>query len=390
MNSEEVKPNRQHSFFVQSTFALGFSAGRLIAGGLLEHYLGVALFKSWAIAIYPVVLTTRGALNGILAARLSTGLNIGLIKPSFRGSTGCYHAIVSSLMALSMIVSLILSVIALLLTGAPISEFPLILAICISIQALTLLLTEPLTSAAGFLAFKKGLDPDAMLYPTSSTIADIWATSSYIIVLSLVFFFPGGVLLTYIIAIATIIVTVIFAFISRREAEYWRTLEESSLTIILVTFISTLSGYALFGIRSKIGEFPGVLLVYPALIGTLGDIVAIFGSLSTTRIFLGAVERKLSRVLAQVRDIIQLWLSAMIYFTMYGLIAYFFSREISRLLISLISFNMVFPVVITLASIVAILTFKRGWNPDNFVIPIETTLTDVIMTVSIALLITIL
>ncbi|MCR8454514.1 MAG: magnesium transporter [Crenarchaeota archaeon] len=390
MNSEEVRPNRQHSLFVQSTFALGFDAGGLIAGGLLEHYLGVALFKSWAIAIYPVVLTTRGALNGILAARLSTGLNIGLIKPSFRGNTGCYHAIVSSLIALSMIVSLILSVIALLLTGAPISEFPLILAICISIQALTLLLTEPLTSAAGFLAFKKGLDPDAMLYPISSTIADIWATSSYIIVLLLVFCFPGGVLLTYIIAIATIIVTVIFAFISRREAEYWRTLEESSLTIILVTFISTLSGYALFGIRSKIGEFPGVLLIYPALIDTLGDIVAIFGSLSTTRIFLGAVERKLSRVLAQVRDIIQLWLSAMIYFTMYGLIAYFFSGKISRLLISLISFNMVFPVVITLASIVAILTFKKGWNPDNFVIPIETTLTDMIMTVSIALLITVL
>ncbi|MEM0216005.1 MAG: magnesium transporter [Candidatus Bathyarchaeia archaeon] len=385
-NSGGVKPNGRFSLFTQSTLSLSSGVGGLIAGGLLEHYLGLILFRNWVIAVYPIVLTTKGALNGVLAGRLSTGLHVELIKPSFRGNTRYYYAIVSSLAALSIVISLILSVMALLLTGSPIDELPLMVAICISTQAVASLLTIPITSAVGFFAFKKGLDPDATLYPVSSTIADIWATISYIMVLSSVFSLPNGALMAYLIASAMVITTTIFAFAFRDEAEYWRTIKEASLTMVAVTLISTVSGYALSSIRSQIEESPGILLVYPALIDTLGDIVAIFGSASTTKLFLGAIESKLSQILVQIRDLIQLWLSAIIYFTLYGLIAYISSGNISRFFIPLISFHIVFPIMIVIASVVAILTFKKGLDPDNFVIPIETALTDMAMTVCVALL----
>lgn len=386
VNSGGIKPNGRFSLFTQSTLSLISGVGGLIAGWLLERYLGLILFRSWVIAVYPIVLTTKGALNGVLAGRLSTGLHIELIKPSFRGNTRYYYAIVSSLAALSIVISLILSVMALLLTGSPINELPLILAICISTQAVASLLTIPITSAVGFFAFKKGLDPDATLYPISSTIADIWATTSYIMILSSVFILPSGALLAYVIAVAMVIITAIFAFAFRREAEYWRTIKEASLTMITVTLISAVSGYSLSSIRSQIEESPGILLVYPALIDTLGDIVAIFSSASTTKLFLGTLESKLSQILIQTRDLVQLWLSAVIYFTLYGLVAYISSGNISRFFIPLISFHIVFPIMITLASFVAILTFRKGLDPDNFVIPIETAFTDMAMTVFIALL----
>lgn len=386
VNSGGIKPNGRFSLFAQSTLSLIFGVGGLIAGWLLERYLGLILFRSWVIAVYPIVLTTKGALNGVLAGRLSTGLHIELIKPSFRGNTRYYYAIVSSLVALSIVISLILSVMALLLTGSPINELPLMVAICISTQAVASLLTIPITSAVGFFSFKKGLDPDATLYPISSTIADIWATISYIMILSSVFILTSGAHLAYVIALAMVIITTVFAFAFRKEAEYWRTIKEASLTMITVTLISTVSGYSLSSIRSQIEESPGILLVYPALIDTLGDIVAIFSSASTTKLFLGTLESKLSQILMQTRDLVQLWLSAVIYFTLYGLLAYISSGNISRFFIPLISFHIVFPIMITIASVVAILTFKKGLDPDNFVIPIETAFTDMAMTVFIALL----
>ncbi|MBC7130481.1 magnesium transporter, partial [Candidatus Bathyarchaeota archaeon] len=58
------------------------------------------------------------------------------------------------------------------------------------------------------------------------------------------------------------------------------------------------------------------------------------------------------------------------------------------LMISLISFNIAFPIMIMTASLVAILTFKKGLDPDNFVIPLETALTDMILTTCIACLMT--
>ncbi|MBC7130964.1 magnesium transporter, partial [Candidatus Bathyarchaeota archaeon] len=217
LNSGGKKPNGRFSLLGESLFSLSFDVGGLVAGGLLGYYAGLILFRSWIITIYPIVLTARGALNGVLAGRLSTGLHVELIKPSLKGNTRYYYAIISSLLALSIFISLVMSGMTALLTGSPLGELPLIISVCISAQAITMLLTVPATSTVGFLAFKKGLDPDAMLYPISSTIADIWSTIAYIITLSATFTLPFGTQLAYLIAFTTITVAGALAFFFRKE-----------------------------------------------------------------------------------------------------------------------------------------------------------------------------
>jgi cation transporter-like permease len=41
--------------------------------------------------------------------------------------------------------------------------------------------------------------------------------------------------------------------------------------------------------------------------------------------------------------------------------------------------------MLVVAYAVAIYTYRRGWNPDNFVIPIESSLADTVTTASILL-----
>ena len=387
LSSGEGKTERKFRVFTESFFSLSFDLGGLIAGSLIGYYATLIFLKSWAIAIYPIVLTGRGALNGVLAGRLSTGLHVELIKPSLTKNTRYYYAVASSLLSLSLIVSFIMSTMAFIVTGALLSELPLIFSTCITAQAITMLLTVPATSMIGFIAFKRGLDPDAILYPISSTLADIWATISYLIALYMAFWLPVGQTIIYIIGIATIIFAGALTYIFSKESEYWRTLREASLTIVVVTLIATVSGYSLSHIKSRLEASPEILIVYPALIDTLGDSVAIFGSISTTKLFIGTLESKLSHLTTQVRDLAQLWLSSTIYYIVYGFIAYLPRKNIISFLLPLASFNLIFPVMITIAFIIAILTFKKGLDPDNFVIPFETALTDALMTLTLTSLV---
>ena len=387
LNSGEEEAERKFRVFTESFFSLSFDLGGLIAGSLIGYYATLIFLKSWAIAIYPIVLTGRGALNGVLAGRLSTGLHVELIKPSLTKNTRYYYAVASSLLSLSLIVSFIMSTMAFIVTGALLSELPLIFSTCITAQAITMLLTVPATSMIGFIAFKRGLDPDAILYPISSTLADIWATISYLIALYMAFWLPAGRTIIYVTGIITIILAGILAYIFRAQSEYWRTLREASLTIIAVTLVATVSGYSLSHIKSKLEALPEVLIIYPALIDTLGDSVAIFGSISTTKLFIGTLESRFSHLTRQIKDLAQLWLSSTIYYIVYGFIAYLPRRNFFSFLLPLASFNLIFPVMIAISFLVAILTFKRGLDPDNFVIPLETALTDTLLTLTLTSLI---
>jgi len=45
-------------------------------------------------------------------------------------------------------------------------------------------------------------------------------------------------------------------------------------------------------------------------------------------------------------------------------------------------------IMIIVAYTVAIYTFRRGWNPDNFVIPIESSLADTVTTAAVLVALT--
>ncbi|MEM3194187.1 MAG: magnesium transporter, partial [Candidatus Bathyarchaeia archaeon] len=88
------------------------------------------------------------------------------------------------------------------------------------------------------------------------------------------------------------------------------------------------------------------------------------------------------------------WLASIIIFIALSLLSLILNGLLEplafiSLTLTLIMTNIIaIPVIVAISYIVSILTFKRGLDPDNFVIPIESSLADNITT--IALLITIL
>jgi len=375
--------------FLESIFSLINTPLGLVAGVIFTmFYTSLIRFRRWSIAIYPTVLTTRGVINGILAGRLSTGLHVGLINPSLTKNTKYFHAILSSQLTLSLLSSLLTSFIAFIVTSAPAEDLNMIIFTSIAIQAISLGLINPTTAIIAFIAYRKGLDPDIILYPFSSSIADVLSTISYVISLITIFWFNiAGIITIYIIGLIAIFFSCINTYKFRDEKEYWKTLRESLLAVVITTLIAMISGYSLLQIERQLEEAHGVLLIYPALIDSLGDIAASFGSITTTRLHLGLIEAKIGGIRRQLSDLVQIWFSGLTYYAIYGLTAHLIDRSLKSFFIVIASFSMVSPLIILLVYSIAILTFKKGLDPDNFVIPIETSVTDAMITVCLAILI---
>ncbi|RLI19057.1 hypothetical protein DRO54_09195 [Candidatus Bathyarchaeota archaeon] len=392
LSSGEKKVESKIKIFKESFAVFLFNFGELLAGGLAVYFVSLVLAKRWVIMIYPLVLGVRGAINGVLSGRLSTGLHTKLIEPSLRKNTSYYYSILTSIYTLSLISSLTIGTLAFILSiifyEIAIGEFALIIFSCIVTKAIALLITVPFTSLLGFLAYRRGLDPDVVVYPISSTVADIWATIAYIITLSMAFSFGlAGNIILYAIGLGFILTVLCLTYRFRKETEYWKTLKEAFFSVLIVGLIEAIGGFFLSRIKTQMERSPGILLVYPALMATTGSAGAIFGSISTTKLVLGLTQPSFKGIRNELSDLTQIGAASFILYFIYSLAAYVSETTLTVFLIPLLCFFITFPAITLIAFSMAILTFVKGLDPDNFVIPFETALTDTLLTLTLTSLI---
>ncbi|MEM3615950.1 MAG: magnesium transporter, partial [Candidatus Methanomethylicia archaeon] len=128
---------------------------------------------------------------------------------------------------------------------------------------------------------------------------------------------------------------------------------------------------------------PEILMVYPVLLNAIGGAGSSFGSVATTRLALGYLDSKFSSISIMFNEFLGMLSSASLMGLVYSVLGYGLARLTG--LIPLL-FNMILlcffvmfigSLVIMICSfLVAILAYGRGWDPDNFVIPLETSIAD--------------
>ncbi|MEM2719027.1 MAG: magnesium transporter, partial [Candidatus Bathyarchaeia archaeon] len=174
-----------------------------------------------------------------------------------------------------------------------------------------------------------------------------------------------------------------------------KTLRESLLTLIIVSFIINVAGAFLGRIDEIIREKQGiyevypVYVVYPALIDTIGDVGAVVGSTATTKLALGTLKASFTSIKNHFSEISGAWTASLIMYFIYSILALTVTGALHPLNItkfSLILFivNILAAALIILVSYsVAIITYKKGLDPDNFEIPVESSLADALTTISL-------
>jgi len=382
----------------QSALSLSFNLGGLLAGTLLATYFDVFSITSWSLLIYPGILSARGAVGGLFCGRLSTALHLGTIRPSFTRNTKDFYLLLYAVITLtvgsSVMMGLVASLFSVFLGITAVDSLDLLVVI-IATMGLSLVFIPPITLGISVLSFKKNLDPDVIVYPVISTVADILVTVCYIFVLDIFFSSKLG---RYWIGLFDLVFLLIVGYIltkNYREKEFVKTLKEFFLTLVLTAFIVNITGSFLSKVHQIIGDRPEIYVVYPALIDTVGDVGSIVGSTATTKLALGIIGSSFSSIKQHLVEIGGAWSASLIMFTLYALIASSMygltaSSDVLSFTVRLLTTNLLAVLLIVAVSFaLAISTHRRGWDPDNFVIPIESSLADTITTISLLIALTI-
>jgi mgtE-like transporter len=385
------------STFKQSLFALSFDLGGLVAGSILVIFSDVFSLAPWIIIIYPAILSMRGVIGGLFSGHLTTGLHLGTVKPSFTQNTWEFQVLQYTMVVLTFQSSLmmggVVSILNVLFWGAPLTEAVTILSVILTTMGLSLLLVQPSTLAISVLAFKHGLDPDIIVYPVISTFADIMVTGCFILALKTTFSFGStGMHLAGLCALGFLLVTLYFVSWYRKEELFKKTIEEFSVTLVVVTLIVSITGNVLGEIGKIIGAKPEIYMLYPALIDTVGDVGSIVGSTTTTKLALGTVSSSLKSIKNCIPEVGGACSASSIWFVLFSVISFFltrghiFSHELFGLTIVLLTLSVLAaPIMSAIAYSIAVMTFKRGLDPDNFVIPFESSLSDTVTTICLLL-----
>jgi len=385
------------AMFKETSLAYFFDIGGLFAGFMVASQLGVFRLSPWAIALYPAVVSAKGVIGGLLSGRLSTALHLGTVYPRFFNNTKSFYHLIQALVLITLATSVTISCFSLVFGyvfwGITIADFPAILSVVVATMASGLAITL-LTIKVAFISFKRGLDPDIVVYPIMSTTADIGITLLYIMVLNLFFFGFLGQLA--IVAIALVHVFVVSYILPKNlhEIEFVKTVKESMATLFFVAFMVNITGTVLKGIDRFVEGRKEIYTVYPALIDMIGDVGSVVGSTATTKLALGLLTPSFSSLRNHAKNIFSAWAASIVMFNVLAVLALsvngLFSLSSFVGLISLLLIaNVLAVAAIVLVSFgIAILTFKRGLDPDNFVIPIESSFADSIT--SLALLVALL
>jgi mgtE-like transporter len=324
---------------------------------------------------------------------LGTGLHLGTINATFTENTKDFQTLLRVIITLALVSGLSVGagtwVFGLFLWNATVIDFVQLLAVITATMALSVFFVSPLTMVFSVFSFRRGLDPDVVVYPIASPVSDIINTGCYVFSLGLFFMF-GSVGRSLIVLLDIFFVSFVVYIIIRNigETKFVETIREFLVTLAFVTIIVNITG-SLLGRINGIASGKNIYAVYPAIIATIGGVGAIIGSTATTKLALGLIKPSFSSIKEHINEIGGAWIASIVMFVIYVILSSVISGtlalgEMLNFMGQLLTTNILAVVImIFVAYTVAIYTFRRGWNPDNFVIPIESSLADTVTTAAV-------
>ncbi len=392
---------------VQSLFALLFDVFGLGAGSIGNFtFLNYAETYSYAgtfiILLYPPLLSTDGGI-GVLISRLGTGLHIGSIKPQYLKNTPQFYTLMSAVLTLGTfnglwigVISYITNLIALgssrILNPLPFMVIPILTLTIAS------LISSQIASFMAFTMFKRKLNPDVFVYPTMSTINNIFTTVLYSAIIAIIkpanWYNPEtsewtritrG---TYIAIIPVFLYLVFMVYLFGRNLSnknYRKILKEAIPVQSITLTINSLTGGILSKADKALINLRGLFLIYPALIDTLGDEVTIVANTTSTNLALGSLEPKIKAIKDKDlwTNLIGVFLAGFILHLFYGIFGSIIVSDYQNIGIVLglaIVINIIgFLIVQSLAFLLIVFTFKRGLDPDNIAVPIVASLSNLVL-----------
>ncbi|MBE6499307.1 MAG: divalent cation transporter [Methanobrevibacter thaueri] len=390
------------SIIKESLIALLICAiGDLCAGIVLGKMTFFLEAFPGLLVIIPGAIGMRGNIFGSFASRLSTNLHIGIISPKFKFSQDLNYNIFSSFV-LTLVLSLFLAIFAKILCiilhqpSMNLIDFILISVIAGIISNLIML---PITMLVSFKSFKHGWDPDNITSPIIAAFGDLFTLPAIIASLFILQLMNFNIIFKDIIlVIILIIITISFIYCYKLSEETNRILKQSTPVLLLCSFLGGAAGGILNSAVETLVTNPSLLTLLPLFSGESGSLISILGARLSSGLHSGLVEPFRKPEGEAVHNFIICFILAIIVFPIIGFLAEASSYALGEvgvgfiniMEISTLSGIILATIMVIIVYYVSITSYNNNLDPDNIVIPVSTSITDSISSltlISVSLLI---
>ncbi len=170
-------------------------------------------------------------------------------------------------------------------------------------------------------------------------------------------------------------------------------IRQSLPILLLCIFGEILSGLVVMNIKTYLSVLPGILVLVPVIMGTRGNILGIFASRLTTGLHLGTIYMRFRKNPVLASNLKAALLLSFIIAALTGVAAHyaclFFGYQSMGLLrfviVSIIASVLSDGSLILVDAMISFYSYKRNIDPDNIMIPIITTMSDVISNIFLLL-----
>ncbi|RLI91037.1 MAG: divalent cation transporter [Candidatus Altiarchaeales archaeon] len=169
--------------------------------------------------------------------------------------------------------------------------------------------------------------------------------------------------------------------------EVKRILKESIPILILCAIGGIVAGIMLQGMERELLKIPGLLILLPAILGMRGNISGALGSRLASALHLGLIDPELkwnkhlsNNVLAtMLLNVLMSFLLGLISYAAYELTNFKNHANVLELTAIAVIAGVLAGLILTALSVLlAILTYARGLDPDNILMPSLSTVGDII------------
>ena len=375
-----------------------FDFGGLVAGSAATFLQSLSIFIPWIFLIYPLLLTVRGDINGVLTGKLGTALHLGTIKPTLKNNTDRFVHLIVLILILTIYDSILISGVTSILgfvlkLNLDFIDVLKIFSITFTTFVFTAIISMTISFALTFFIFKKKGDPDVFAYPVTSSVNDILITIIFTAVCWLYRPWNPVIKLHYFIGIpiiTLIIALFIFLIVKFRKTTYVKSGILQTLPVLTITnLIAAGTGTVLASFSVILSSVPILIVFYPAIISTVGSQSSILANTSTTKLHLGTMKPSLSTLRSRdfTINFAGIITASLIIITAMSLLGIAIFPEgitfsiFGSILGLLIIVNFLSFIIVSLIAISAtFITFRLGMDPDNLVNPLLSSSADLITT----------
>lgn len=366
--------------------AISTCAG-LVAGMVLGSTTGTLLALPGLIVLAPAAIGLRGNVFGALASRLSTIAQLDDLRFSRRLSTKVGQNL-SSATILSISCSLFLAGIAKIVSESfgientiSFSDFFVISIVGGLIPTAVVMVVTILLAKA---CVQKEWDLDNVGAPIITATGDMLTIPSLVLATLLVKIDIVTPIISLVVSICAIF-AFFYGFFSKYETTK-RIIRESMAVLLIGGSISILAGLTVQGKLDSLSDFPILIVLVPPLLSLNGAIGSILSARISTKLHLGTVRAEKFGFSAVSEEVVVSYLLAIPIFMGLGLFLAVYS-SVGHLVgpgwFLTVSVAVIAGVISTTFSnivgyITAVMTYRFGFDPDNFAVPAVTSVSDLI------------